>query len=598
MRSALQITISLLLIVGIGLVIYLPAFQASFHLDDGPSIQRNSALRGLEPGPVFRFWPTRFAAYYSLALTYRVGRLEPFAYHLGNVFIHLVTSLAVFFLLRRLLGREHPVPVLFGALFFLAHPVQTQAVTYVVQRATSLAAGFYLLSLLFYLKSRDGSGRGGWYPLALVCAAGALFSKEFAVTLPFALLLAEFTVLKDRPPGKGGRVGRLVPFFLLALVVPVLFLLHRDNLYYNDPAGIARGSYLFTQSRVFITYLRLIVLPLHQQVEYDYPRISSFFAPGLAVYLSAWFALVIAAIFCSRRKSLQPAGFGIAFFLLALLPESSLVPIGDVMVEHRLYLPLFGAALGFAFLLRALNRFPRSRFILAAGLVFALGRFAYTRNLVWETPITLWEDNVSRAPRRARIRGNLGKAYLDRGRFERAAEEFREMIELDPSAVGAYNNLAVIYIDHLQDYRLAEKYIEASLALFPDYPAGYLNRGVIHLNNRRLKPAIREFEKALELDRGNLLAHYNLGACYINLGDMHAREAASLRTSRREEEAREKEETARGEYARAEEYLRRGLGFWPEEGKFYLLLARLYRSRGEEERAEKYFGEWGLGIRE
>ncbi len=374
-----------------------------------------------------------------------------------------------------------------------------------------------------------------------------------------------------------------------------MFLLYRNNLYYNDPAGISREAYLLTQSRVFITYLRLIVIPLNQQVEYDYPRIVSFFAPAAVIGVSAWFTAVIAAAFCVRRKYLRPAGFGIAFFLLALLPESSLVPISDVMVEHRLYLPLFGAALLFAILLAALEKFPRGRFLLAAALILALGRLTYVRNLVWETPITLWEDNVARAPRRARIRGNLGKAYLDRGRFERAAEEFREMIELDPSAVGAYNNLAVIYIDHLKDYRLAEKYIEASLALFPDYPAGYLNRGVIHLNNRRLKPAIREFEKALELDPENLLAHYNLGACYINLGDMHGREAASLRTSGREEEARKKEETARQEYARAEDYLRRGLRLWPEDERFYLLLARLYRSLGEDERAEKYFGEWGMG---
>jgi len=587
--------LSLLLIAGIGLAVYLPAFEASFHLDDGPSIRDNASLRRLEAGPIFRFWPTRFVTYYSLALTFRAGQLDPFPYHLGNVFLHLVNSLAVYFLLRRLLGRDNRVPELFGALFFLVHPVQTQAVSYVIQRATALAAGFYLFSILFYLKSRDDSGRIGWYAPALICAAGAIFSKEFAVTLPFALLLVEFTVFKDRPPKNGGRALRLAPFFLLVLAVPVLFLLHRDNLYYNDPAEISRGAYLLTQARVFITYLRLIVLPLNQQVEYDYPRVVSFFAPGAALGVFAWLAAAGAAVFCCRKEKLRTSGFGAAFFLLALLPESSLFPIGDVMVEHRLYLPLFGAALLFAALLASLKEFPRRRFLLAGALVLALGRLAYVRNLTWESPVALWEDNVARAPSHPRIRGNLGKAYLDEGRYERAAEEFKKMIELDPSAVGAYNNLAVIYIDHLKDYRLAEKYIEASLALFPDYPAGYLNRGVIHLNNRRLKPAIREFEKALELDPENLLAHYNLGACYINLGDMHAREAASLRTSGREEEAREKEETARVEYARAEEYLRQGLRLWPEDGRFHLLLARLYRSRGEEERGEKIYREWGVG---
>lgn len=594
MKTFPRTALAIILIVGVGLAVYLPAFEASFHLDDGPSIRDNAALRCLDPVPIFRFWPTRFITYYSLALTFRFAGLDPGPYHAGNVVIHLVNALTVFFLLRRLLGRESPLPALFGGLFFLVHPVQTQAVTYVVQRATSLAAGFYLLSLLFYLKSGDGRrSRVISYLLSLVFAAGALFSKEFAVTLPLALLLAEYTVLRDRPPGRGRPAVRLFPFFLLILVVPVIFLLHRDNLYYNDPAGISRGGYLLTQARVFITYLRLIVLPLNQQVEYDYPRIVSFSAPTAGIGVSACFAVVIAAAFCLRRRNLQPAGFGLSFFLLTLLPESSFFAISDVMVEHRLYLPLFGAAVVFAAPLAALSRYRRTRLILAAAAVFGLGWLAYHRNLVWENPVTLWENNAARAPRHPRIRGNLGKAYLDRGRYERATEEFKKMIELDPTAVGAYNNLAVIYIDHLKDYRLAEKYIEASLALCPDYPASYLNRGVIHLNNRRLLQAIRDFEKALELDPKNLLAHYNLGACYVNLGDMHGREATSLRTSGREEEARETEKRAGDEYLRAEECLRRGIELWPEEERFYLLLSRIYRTRGEEERADEYLRRGG-----
>ncbi len=604
MRQSLQIIISLLLIVGVGLVIYLPSFQASFHLDDGPSIQRNASLRQLEPGPIFRFWPTRFATYFSLALTFRLGGLEPFLYHLENILIHLVNSLTVFFLLRRLLGEEHPFSALFGALFFLSHPVQTQAVTYVIQRATSQAAGFYLLTLLFYLRSRDQDHRRIFYLCSLIFALGALFSKEFACTIPLALLLAEFTLLGVRPPKKCGRLWWLSPFFLLALAIPIVALTHRHNPYYQDSGqvgwlfGAAAGDsspvvYLITQLRVFISYLRLVILPLHQQVEYDYPRIFSFFTPAAVIGISAYLALILTAIRCFQRRRLRPAGYGISFFLLALLPESSLIPINDLIVEHRLYLPLFGAALVFAVLLSSLKRFPRSRLILTAALIFALGRMTYARNLIWQNPVTLWEDNVARAPRLARIRGNLGKAYLDQDRYERAAEEFKKMIEFDPFAVGAYNNLAVIYIDHLKDYARAEKYIEASLALDPDYPAGYLNRGVIHLNNRRLQPAIREFEKALELDPENLLAHYNLSACYINLGDMYRREADSLASFGRVEEARLREVAAEEEYARSENYLRRGLELWPEDKNFHVLLARLHQSRGEEEQAEKHLKKWG-----
>ncbi len=434
-----------------------------------------------------------------------------------------------------------------------------------------------------------------------------MLTKEFTVTLPVMLVLAELLVLRDIPGKKSRKLLRLAPFLLALLLIPAIIRLYSANPHYNDSgqvewlreAGVMSQTapghgesprlYLLTQSRVFITYLRLLVLPVNQQVDYDYPKISSVFEPGVLIYAATFISLIMIALYCSRRKNLILAGFGIFWFIIVLLPESSFIPIIDVAVEHRLYLPLFGMVLVFAVLLRSLARYRRARFYLCAAAVILLGLLTYRRNLVWKEPVTLWEDNVKKAPGRARVHGNLGKAYLDRGRYEKAAEEFRKLIEIDPTFAGAYNNLAVIYIDHIKDYALAEKYIEASLTLFPDYPAGYVNRGVINLNNRRLRPAIRDFEKAVELDPENLLAYYNLGACYINLGDLYAREASSLRSLGKEEAAAGKDQAAAAEYARAEEFLQRGISYWPEEAKFYVLLARLYRGMGETEKADAYF---------
>jgi len=229
-------------------------------------------------------------------------------------------------------------------------------------------------------------------------------------------------------------------------------------------------------------------------------------------------------------------------------------------VEHRLYLPLVGALMVLSALMAGNARLRTPLVVVAIAAITCFCGLTYSRNLVWRDPVTLWEDNAAKAEGKARVHGNLGKAYLDAGRYEEAAREFRRMIELDPTFAGAYNNLAVIYIDHLKDYDEAQRYISASLELFPDYPVGYVNRGVICLNTRRLRPAIENFEKALELDPKNLLAHYNLAACYINLGDPD----------------------------RAEEYLRRGLSFWPEDNRFHILLARIYSRRGNAKEAESY----------
>lgn len=596
MRKSLII----ILILGVGLIIYLPALSASFQLDDGPSIRDNAAIRHLSPGEIWNFWPSRFFTYLSLALNFHFSGLNPLPYHLTNIFIHLLNSVLVFLLLRKLLKSSDLVAGL-GALLFLCHPLQTQAVTYVIQRATSLAAAFYLLSILFYLNAiqikknnEDASitdnhsgSRISFFFSWLFCVF-ALLTKEFTVTLPFVLLGIELirsgTVRLRRP-------ARLLPFFLTLLLFAALIINYRGNSYYNDSgqlkwlqeAGIINRlspspgqvssprTYLLTQSRVLMTYLRLAAFPARLRLEYDYPVFFFFFRNQVITSFLIIISILSASFFLlKKKKTLEALGF--FFFFITLLPESSLIPIRDVAVEHRLYLPLFGFVLAYA----ALGTGRRVAWLICTIIIIIFfSTLTYRRNLIWHDPITLWEDNVVKAEGKARLHGNLGKAYLDIAQryrredkgeeaspyFEKAKSEFKEVIRLDPTFTSAYNNLAVICIDQKKDYDEAIDYLRASLKMFPDYPAGYLNLGVIQLNSHRLKPAIMNFRKVLELDPKNLLAHYNLAACYLNL--------------------KQPEE--------AERYLRRGLTYWPNEPKFYDLLALIYHRRGEKEKAEEYF---------
>lgn len=587
MKTATRTFSHLLLLILVGLIIYSPAFRASFHLDDSPSIRDNAAIRHLEDlKAIWNFWPTRFFTYLSLALNFHFSELQPFSYHLFNIIIHLLNTLLVYLLIRRLLKSAGPIPLL-GSLIFLCHPLQTQAVTYVIQRATSLASCFYLLSVLFYLKFRMSQPLNNLstyklinYILALLFCICAMLTKEFTITLPVILILLEFFGARKRRKTIARRIFLLLPFILAILIIPGIVFLDSDNPRYNDSGQIewiekagmvqkvAEGhgksplKYLRTQPRVFITYLRIVFLPLRQRVEYDenaHYGFSSFFQTPVALSFFLIAGLLLFAF--ARRKKNPVVSFGILWFVIVLLPESSVIPILDVAVEHRLYLPLAGAILAFTAWLSATDRFRAGSLTLTALVIVSFAGLTYRRNLTWGDPITLWEDNVAKAEGKARIHGNLGKAYLDAERFEEAAREFRRMIELDPTFAGAYNNLAVIYIDHLKNYEEAKKYIRASLELFPDYPAGYVNLGVIYLNSRELQAAIDNFRKALELDPKNLLAHYNLAACYINLGDLD----------------------------RAEKFLKQGRSLWPEDYRFYLLLARVHRERGDEEEASTYF---------
>ena len=573
--------IQLLLVALVGIVIYLPAYEASFHLDDSPSIRHNAAIRHLgDVKAVWDFWPTRFLTYLTLAVNFHFSGLSPFPYHLTNVLIHILNACLVYLLFRRLFRDGGAIPLI-AALLFLAHPIQTEAVTYVIQRATSLAACFYLISVFFYLRFRAGDRPGIStgnrmldYPLSLLFCFCALFTKECTVTLPLTLALLEWLAVRDPRPGRSRRLAYLLPFFLAVLVVPLTVVLNSENPYYNDTgqleglrnAGIVETEAprpgqshlrcLATQPRALVTYIRLAVLPVNQRPEYEYPKFSSFGELPVLVSLLGIASILVCAWFWRRRNPL--AALGVFWFFCTLLPETGLVPILDMVVEHRLYLPVIGAVMVYSAVLSRAVRLRRALMIFSVLVIACFCVLTYRRNLVWRDPVTLWEDNAAKAGGKARVRGNLGKAYLDAGRYEESAAEFRRMIELDPTFTGAYNNLAVIYIDHLKDYEEAEKYIADSLELFPEYPLGYLNRGVICLNTRRIRPAIDAFRKVLELDPKNLLAHYNLAACYINIGEMDT----------------------------AEEYLRQGISFWPEEPKFSVLLSRVYQQRGDFDEAE------------
>jgi tetratricopeptide (TPR) repeat protein len=191
-------------------------------------------------------------------------------------------------------------------------------------------------------------------------------------------------------------------------------------------------------------------------------------------------------------------------------------------------------------------------------VILAFSYWTHERNYIWQNPITVWEDNIKKSPNKARVHGNLGKAYLDAGEYEKARIEFEKVIALDPKLLGAYDNLATIYIDHYKQYGRAREYLYEVLRQKDDYPSPYLNLGVINLRLRELPEAITNFQKVLELDPKNLLGHYNLAAAYFNLKD----------------------------YPKAIAILNKGTSFWPRSSKLYGLLGITYYYQGDKEKAE------------
>ena len=278
-----------------------------------------------------------------------------------------------------------PIPLiaLFTALIFVAHPIQTQAVAYICQRYASLAALFYMLSVLFYLKGRmvqrssiprkiTGENMGqqvvrpsrsgitvqmlALYSLCILSGVLAFLSKQTAASLPLAILLVEVMCIDSSWAGWKKKLPWL-GLALLLLVVAVLLvsgklagtgsfgeLLEDISRETRETETISRWNYLCTQFTVVTTYIRLLFLPLGQNADPVVPFKTGFF-DGLTP-LAFLFLLALMVFAIRVRKKMPAVTFGIFWFFITLLVESSVIPIKDAMFEHRLYLPMFGFAIG------------------------------------------------------------------------------------------------------------------------------------------------------------------------------------------------------------------------------------------------------------
>ena len=293
-------------IVFLGVLLYSNILLAPFVFDDTIVIIFSPAVRSIRAA-VQSFADKRYIGFVSFALNYAIGGLKPFGYHLVNVMIHISNAFLVYCLLRLTFRtstlsekRSSSMFIAFAVSFlFLVHPIQTQAVTYIAQRFTSLATFFYLASLLAYVKARmdfieekkNNTAQGlGYYGVSVVCALLALKTKEIAVTLPFAILLYDIYFF-PKDEGVKKRLLYVAPLFLTLLVIPLTspvmtnpansvddVLGKIDTLTRDLRVTYTRSEYLITQFRVIVTYLRLLVFPAHQIFDYDYPVYRTFFS--------------------------------------------------------------------------------------------------------------------------------------------------------------------------------------------------------------------------------------------------------------------------------------------------------------------------------
>jgi len=352
--------ITLCLITGLVLIAYSNTFTSSFHFDDHPSIVDNPTIKRVTGDNLASIlMGNRPVVYLSLMLNYSLGGLNVTGYHIFNIAVHIANSMFVFLLMlwtlnlpaleaayRAKAGRM----ALFGALLFAVHPIQTESVTYIITRTELLATFFYLATFLLFFK---GATRNNflYYVGAGVTAFLAAGSKEWAVTLPALLAIYDFLFLARGDMKAVAARWKAYALVLLSWLM-IYHLLHTTfesagqnaSIGFNvsTTSGITTKTYFLTSLNVLWTYLRLLVLPIKQNLDYDYPIAKTLFEFPTILSFIGHLAVLIAAVWLYRRKGWLLIPFGVAWFYIGISPVQSIVPIIDIIFEHRAYMPSIG----------------------------------------------------------------------------------------------------------------------------------------------------------------------------------------------------------------------------------------------------------------
>ena len=526
-------------LVSLALIAYGNTFRVPFVWDDIAEIERNPALDTLWPPTVPMFeggcLPHRPLPYYTFALNRAFNRAvglrpnDPRSFHAVNLAIHGAAALIVWWLvartLRRLASADAPAAAAIGwcvAAIWAAHPLCTQAVTYLYQRMESLAAMLMLATLACFVASLDAKRSRAWLAASVACAALAMASKETAAVMPLLVPAYAALVSADTQDRRHALLRRHIGFFFALCgtwAVVVAILLAQRGMYPElTRLGGERLSYAVNQPLVILHYLRLSIWPWPLVFDTDWRRTLDWrpIAAGLGVVVAtfAWLA-------ASWRR--RPAtAFLVLAFLLLLAPSSSILPASAnrPCAEYRMYLPLVAVVTGCVVAAGSLARNGKSRtvaFVAAATIAVFLAAATHVRNRAYATGPTLWADTLAKEPWNRRALGNLVSLLLREGRDDRILALYESLGDSLADDLDSQARLALVLAragraDEAAAARSrALALARAAIEETPDDADVWF-----HLGNllRQTDPvgAIDAFRRATRLDPRQADARANLGA--------------------------------------------------------------------------------------
>lgn len=527
--SRLAVWIAGVAIVLAGWAAYANSFYDAFLLDDGPAIVENLTIRRLWPVGRVLFAPPanttasgRPVVNLSLALNYALGGLQPWGYHALNVAIHVLAGLALFGLVRRtlLLPRwrerwgEAALSVALGVgLWWTVHPLQTEAVTYVVQRTEALMGLFYLLTLYSFVRAVASPRPLLWQIVSLLCCLLGMGSKEVMVSAPVMVFFFDRTFVAGsfREAWKrrwGYYLGLALSWVALVLLLKSTGGNRSGTVGFN--VGVGWWAYGLTQFEAVVRYLGLAVWPHPLVFEYGTFWVEK--AWTVVPYAVPVLGLGLGSVWALWRRPVW-GFFGLWFF--SILAPTSLVPgTTQMIVEHRMYLALAAIVTGLGLgLSRALGR--RSGWLVVA-LAAGLAALTARRNQDYRSDLALWRDTAAKRPDNALAHNTLGIALSKIGETKTAVECFQKALHLRPDYVEARVNLGAI-LANTGHFSEAIKQYEEALRLIAGSPHAYslniiqYNLGLTLLNAGKTTEAITHLQESLRQQSDYADAHFGLG---------------------------------------------------------------------------------------
>jgi len=522
---------AILLISVVTWLIYYNSLTVPFYLDDIRSISNNSIIHAGSLKELYETFQLRFVAYLSFWVDYKIQGTTQTEYlikqlHTSNILVHMLNGVFVFILTYLCayktpnsslnLQNEHKNLILFPllcALLFITHPLHSQAVTYIVQRTAALVSFFYLISLISYVWFRISKShvqRILSFLFTLTFAFAAFFTKQNAYTLPIAIVLVELTFFNSV------RVRHLIlslilftASFIIAFIINEQGLIHlltkldsltRENQLYT------RFEYLVAQINILWVYIAKFFIPYQIHLEYDY-QINSFSLAQTIVAMIGHITLISFAWL--KRKKLPLIAFGVLFYYVAHLVESSIIPIKDLAFEHRTYLPNVGlifVLLGI--LIKCQHKWKLSKsymsFAFVIPIIVVFSTLTIYRNFQWQNPISFYEYELSLNPKSCRVLGNLAENYHKTGNNQKALSLMEKCILLNDNFYNQgeiLNNYIVALISNKQ-YQRADEIAVLALKDVSDPVSRRRileNAGISKMNQRQLNEAIAYFKKAITL---------------------------------------------------------------------------------------------------